>query len=64
MAETTPFDMYAQEFELRLKLIEIVEKWNKDMAEAEVKWAEANLTMRRQQRSSGLTVSCTTHLKS
>jgi len=44
MPQPTPFEMYVKEFDLRLKLIETMGKWNKAMAEAEVNWANARLT--------------------
>ncbi|WP_425619058.1 hypothetical protein NA78x_002789 [Anatilimnocola sp. NA78] len=42
--DPSPFEIYTKEFELRLKLIETMGKWNKEMAEAEVQWATARLT--------------------
>lgn len=44
MAEPSPFDQYVKEFELRLQLIKTMGQWNKDMAEAEVNWANARMT--------------------
>lgn len=44
MAELSPFEQYVKEFELRLALIKTVGQWNKDLAEAEVNWANARMT--------------------